>query len=172
MVKRLVAIMTISSCLSTALLAKSSPASSPTLVAPTQQPQAAPSPAHSLGMFAYPNKQQTPVVLVLSRISAYAASTRNKIDLDAVIGLMRAEAPRCTVACGISCIRPGAPFNDTPFPMPDEGGLFECLRSGPANPHPSGASSKLRSQNSITYAPPFVVTSTMRNGAFPCIMRA
>jgi len=46
------------------------------------------------------------------------------------------------VVCGISCIRPWAPFNGTAFPMPYEGGLFECLRSGPVTQHPSGASSK------------------------------
>jgi hypothetical protein len=93
-------------------------------------------------VFAYPRKRQTPVVLLLSRISAYSASKRNRIDPGPVIGLMRAEAPRCAVVCGISCIRPWAPYNDTPFPMPDGGGLFECLRSGPDTPHPSGASSK------------------------------
>jgi hypothetical protein len=89
---------------------------------------------HKLGIAA--------VVLLLACISAYPASTRNRIDPGPVIGLMRAEAPRCAVVCGISCIRPWAPYNDTPFPMPDGGGLFECLRSGPVTPHPSGASSK------------------------------
>ena len=82
------------------------------------------------------------VVLLLPRISAYPASTRNRIDFDPVISLMRAEAPRCAVVCGMSCIRPWAPPNDTGFPMPYEGGFFECLRSGPATPRPSGASSK------------------------------
>jgi hypothetical protein len=47
------------------------------------------------------------------------------------------------VVCGISCIRPWAPFNDTAFPMPYDGGLFECLRSGPVTPSPSGTPSKL-----------------------------
>jgi hypothetical protein len=131
MVKGLVAFMILSSRLSTPLLAQSWPASSPKSVAPTQQSQAVSSPAQSLGIFVYPKKQQTPVVLLLPRISAYSASTRNKTDPDLVISLMRAEAPRCAVVCGISCIRPWAPFNDAPFPMPDEGGLFGCLRSGP-----------------------------------------
>jgi hypothetical protein len=134
MVKRLVTIMTLSSCLSTPLLAQSAPASSPISVAPTQQSQAASSPAQSLDTFVYPAKQQTPVVLLLPllpRISSYSASTPNKTDPDPVIRLMRAEARRCAVVCSISCIRPWAPFSDPPFPMPDEGGLFECLRSGP-----------------------------------------
>lgn len=82
------------------------------------------------------------VVLLLPRISAYPASTRNRIDFEPVISLMRAEAPRCAVVCGMSCIRPWAPFNDTAFPMPDQGGLFECLQSGAVPPHPSDASGK------------------------------
>ena len=82
------------------------------------------------------------VVLLLPRISAYPASTPKRIDFDPVISLMRAEAPRCAVVCGMSCIRPWAPPNDTGFPMPYEGGFFECLRSGPATRQPSGASSK------------------------------
>lgn len=76
------------------------------------------------------------VVVLLCRISAYPASTRNGIDPHPAISLMRAEAPRCAVICGISCIRPWAPFNGTGFPMPDQGGLFECLRSGPVIPQP------------------------------------
>ena len=51
---------------------------------------------------------------------------------DPVINLMRAEAPRCAVVCGISCIRPWAPA--AAFPTPYDGGLFECLRSGPVTP--------------------------------------
>ena len=131
MVKGLVALMILSSCLSTPLPAQSSPASSPISVALTQRSQAVWSPAQSLGIFVYPKKQQTPVVLLLPRISAYSASTRNKTAPALVISRMRAAAPRCAVVCGISCIRPWAPFNDAPFPMPDEGGLFGCLRSGP-----------------------------------------
>jgi hypothetical protein len=153
MVKRVVTIITLSSCLATALLAKSPPASSPTLLAPTQPSHGAPAPAQRPGVFAYPSRQQTPVVFLLSPISGYSASKRNEIDPDPVIGLMRAEAPRCAVVCGMSCIRPWAPFNDTPFPMPDGGGLFECLRSGPVTPHPAGASSKPLLQDSVTYAP-------------------
>lgn len=143
MVKCLVALMTLSSCFSTPLLAQSPPASTPTS-APlaTQQSQVASSPAQSLGMFAYPEKQRAALVL-LPRISA---STRNRIDPDPVIGLMRAAAPRCAVVCGLSCIRPWAPFNGTAFPMPYEGGLFECLRSGPVTTHPSGALSTPRLQ--------------------------
>jgi hypothetical protein len=144
MVKRLVTIMTLCSCFSTPLLAQSPAAGSPTSAPPaTQQSQAASSLAQSLGMFAYPKKQQTAVALLLPRISAYPASTRNKIDPDPVSSLMRAEAPRCAVVCGISCIRPWAPFNDTAFPMPYDGGLFECLRSGPVTPYPSGTPSNL-----------------------------
>ena len=82
------------------------------------------------------------VVILLPRISAYPASTRSKTDPDLVISLMRAEAPRCAVVCGMSCIRPWAPFNDTAFPMPDQGGLFECLQSGAVPPHPSDPSVK------------------------------
>ena len=82
------------------------------------------------------------VVLLLPRISAYPASTRNEIDSDPVVSLMRAEAPRCAVVCGIGCIRPWAPFNDTAFPMPDQGGLFGCLQSVAVPPHPSDASGK------------------------------
>lgn len=143
MVKRLVTIMTLSSCFSTPLLAQSPPASTPTsALLATQQSQVASSPAQSLGMFAYPEKQRAALVLLLPRISTYPASTRNRIDPDPVIGLMRAAAPRCAVVCGLSCIRPWAPFNGTAFPMPYEGGLFECLRSGPVTTHPSGASSQ------------------------------
>ena len=131
MVKGLVALMILSSCLSTPRLAQSSPASSPISVALTQQSQPVWSPAQSLGLFVYPKKQQISVVLLLPRISAYSASTRNKTGLALVISLMRAAAPRCAVVCGMSCIRPWAPFNDAPFPIPDEGGLFGCLRSGP-----------------------------------------
>jgi len=142
MVKRMVAIMTLSSCFSAPLLAQSKPASPPTSAPPAkQQSQAASSRAGSLGRFAYPEKQRTAVVLLL-RISAYPASTRNSIDFDPVISLMRAEAPRCAVVCGMSCIKPWAPFNDTAFPIPYEGGLFECLRSRAFTPHPPGASSK------------------------------
>lgn len=129
MVKGLVAFIILSSCLSTPLLAQSSPASSPISVALTQQSQAVWSPAQNL--FVYPKKRQTAVVLLLPRTSASSAGTRNKTDPALVISLMRAAAPRCAVVCGISCIRPWAPFNDGPFPMPDEGGLFGCLRSGP-----------------------------------------
>ena len=60
MVKRLVTILAFSSCFSAPLLAQSPPAGSPTSAPPaTQQSQAASSPAQSLGMFAYPKKQQT-----------------------------------------------------------------------------------------------------------------
>ena len=143
MVKRMVTIMTLSSCFSTPLLAQSLPASSPTSAPPAKlQSQAAWSRAESLGRFAYPEKQRTAVVLVVPRTSAYPASTRNRIDFEPVISLMRAEAPRCAVVCGMSCIKPWAPFNDTAFPMPYEGGLFECLRSVAVTPHPSGASGK------------------------------
>ena len=143
MVKRLVTIMTLSSCFSTPLLAKSPSPSSPTSAPPAkQQSQAVSSRAESLGRFAYPESQRTAVVLLLPRISAHSASTRNRIDFDPVISLMRAEAPRCAVVCGMSCIKPWAPFNDTTFPMPYEGGLFECLRSGAVTPHLSGASSR------------------------------
>jgi hypothetical protein len=143
MVKRMAAIMTLSSCFSTPLLAQSPAASLPTSAPPAkQQSQAASSRAGSLGRFAYPEKQRTAVLLLLPRISAYPASARNSIDFDPVISLMRAEAPRCAVVCGMSCIKPWAPFNDTAFPMPYEGGLFECLRSRAVTPHPSGASSK------------------------------
>ncbi len=79
------------------------------------------------------------VFLLLPCVSAYPASTRNKIDPDPVIGLMRPEAPRCAVVCGINCIRPWAPFNDTGFSMPYDGGLLQCLRLRPVTPHPSGA---------------------------------
>jgi hypothetical protein len=130
MVKGLVAFIILSACPCMPLLAQSSPASSPISVALAQQSQAVWSPAQSLGIFVYPKKHQTPVVLLLPRISAYSASTRNKTAPPLVISLMRAAAPRCAVVCGISCIRPWAPFNDGPFPMPDEGGLFGCLRSG------------------------------------------
>jgi len=143
MVKRLVTIMTLSSCFSTPLLAQSPSPSSPTSAPPAkQQSQAVSSRAESLGRFAYPESQRTAVVLLLPRISAHSASTRNRIDFDPVISLMRAEAPRCAVVCGMSCIKPWAPFNDTAFPIPYEGGLFECLRSRAFTPHPSGASSK------------------------------
>lgn len=74
------------------------------------------------------------VVLLLPCISAYPAGPRNKIDPDPVISLRPTEAPRCAVACGIGCIRPWAPFNDAGFPMPFEGGLFECLQLGPVTP--------------------------------------
>ena len=76
------------------------------------------------------------VVVLLCCISAYPAGTRNGTDPHPAISLMRAEAPRCAVVCGISCIRPWAPFNGAGFPMPDQGGLFECLRSGPVIPQP------------------------------------
>ena len=113
--KRLVTIVIRLSFFSTPLLAQSPPGSRAMSAPPaTQQSQAASSPAQSLGMFAFPKKQQT-------------------------ISLMRAEAPRCAVVCGISCIRPRAPFNDTAFPVPYDGGLFECLRSGPVTPYPPGA---------------------------------
>lgn len=78
------------------------------------------------------------VVLLLPHISAYSASTRNKTAPDPLVSLMRAEAPRCAVVCGISCIRPWAPFDHTAFPMSDQGGLFECLQSGAVTPHASG----------------------------------
>jgi len=144
MVKRLVTIMTLSSCFLTPLLAQSH-ASSPTSATPaTQQSQVASSPRQSLGMFAYPEKQRPAVVLLLPRFPAYPASTGNRIAPDPVTSLMRAESPRCALVCGMSCLRPWAPFNDTAFPMSYEGGLFECLRSGPVTPHPSSGSSKPR----------------------------
>jgi hypothetical protein len=86
------------------------------------------------------------VVLLLPGIPAYSASTRNKTAPDPVVSLMRAVAPRCAVVCGISCIRPWAPFDHTAFPMPDQGGLFECLQSGAVTPHASGASGGPMSQ--------------------------
>jgi hypothetical protein len=86
------------------------------------------------------------VVLLLPGISAYSASTRNKTAPDPVVSLMRAVAPRCAVVCGISCIRPWAPFDHTAFPIPDQGGLFECLQSGAVTPHASGASGGPMSQ--------------------------
>lgn len=113
--KRLVTIVFLLSFFSTPLLAQSPPGSRAMSAPPaTQQSQAASFPGPSLGMFASPKKQQ-------------------------IISLMRAEAPRCAVVCGISCIRPWAPFNDTAFPMPYDGGLFECLRPGPVTPYPPGA---------------------------------
>ena len=78
------------------------------------------------------------VVLLLPGISAYSASTRNKTAPNPVVSLMRAEAPRCAVVCGISCISPWAPFDHNAFPMPDQGGLLECLQSGAVAPHPPG----------------------------------
>lgn len=78
------------------------------------------------------------VLILLPCISAYGASTRNKIDPDPLIP---AEGPSCTVACGISCIRPWAP-SGTAFPMLYDGGLFQCLRLGSVTPRPSGARSK------------------------------
>lgn len=79
------------------------------------------------------------VALLLPWISAHPASTRTKIDPDPVIRLRRTGAPRCAVVCGISCIRPWAPFNETAFPMLYDGGLFECLRSEPVPSYPWGA---------------------------------
>ena len=105
--KWLVTIGALLSFFSTPLLAQYPPGRHAMSATPaTQQSQAASSPAQSLGMFAFPKKQQ-------------------------LISLMRAEAPRCAVVCDISCIRPWAPFNDTAFPMPYDGGLFECLVSLP-----------------------------------------
>jgi hypothetical protein len=99
------------------------------------------------------------VVLLLPGISAHSAGTRSKIDPDSVVSLMRAVAPRCAVVCGITCIRPWAPFNGTAFPMPDQGGLFECLQSGAVTPYPSDASGKPMSQPAQGRAlalPPFL----------------
>ena len=144
MVKRLVTIVTLSLCFSTPLLALSPAANGPTSALPaTQQSQARSSLAQSLGLLAYPNGQQTAVALLPPHISAYPASTGNKIDPDPVISLRRAEAPSCAVVCSIMCIKPWAPLNDTTFPMPYEGGLFECLGLGPVTSRASGASSKL-----------------------------
>jgi len=75
MVKRLATIMTLSSCFSAPLLAQSPPASSPTSTPPaTQQSQAASSPAQSLGMFAYPKKQQTADQQLKDENACYASA--------------------------------------------------------------------------------------------------
>lgn len=113
--KRLVTIVILLSFFLTPLLAQSPPGSRAMSAPPAaKQSRAASSPAPSLGMFAFLKNQQT-------------------------ISLMPSEAPRCAVVCGISCIRPRAPFNDTAFPVPYDGGLFECLRSGLVTPYPPGA---------------------------------
>lgn len=81
------------------------------------------------------------VILLLPAISAYPAGTRNRIDPDPVTSQMPAAAKRCAVVCGIGCIRPWAP-RGTAFPVPYDGGLFDCLRSGSVTPHRSGIASK------------------------------
>ena len=81
------------------------------------------------------------VILLFPGISAYPAGTRDRIDPDPVTSRIPAGAKRCAVVCGIGCIRPWAP-RDTAFPVPYDGGLFDCLRSGPVTPHRSGTASK------------------------------
>ncbi len=73
------------------------------------------------------------VVLLLPCISAYPA----ELAIPRNGSLMRAETPSCAVVCGMSWIRPWAPFNGAAIPMPYDGGLFDC-DSGPT-PHPSDA---------------------------------
>jgi hypothetical protein len=85
MVKHLVTMMLLSLCCTTALPAQSPPASSPTSAPPaTQQSQAVSSPAQSIGMFAYPKKQQTADQQLKDENECFAsAKQQSGIDLQA-----------------------------------------------------------------------------------------